>query len=261
MEPLPMNGREGVQSLLVLRKLTRAITDVVRVQMTEYLKTLTPLLRPKAVLGDYVQGGLKEPSRKSDKAFADLQALYDAVATVKPYNLPRELSPPLSFASPTLEITPLDYVHVAQAGADTRKIKVRSPLTWVLTYADFPPTRLQELLDAKARSVEELQRFVLSYLVMHLAATSDPGLRAVFDALHFPLTTSKSAPFGELPITRIGIGIATMRPSDELVIQSAELTGMDAFEEVVKIEDIGRLGDPLKERLLQLAREQAPELV
>ena len=75
-----MNGRDGVQSLLVLRKLTRAITDVVRVQMTEYLKTLTPLLRPKAVLGDYVQGGPKEPSRKSDKAFGDLQALYETVA-------------------------------------------------------------------------------------------------------------------------------------------------------------------------------------
>jgi len=256
-----MNGRDGVQSLLVLRKLTRAITDVVRVQMTEYLKTLTPLLRPKAVLGDYVQGGLKEPSRKSDKAFADLTALYEAVATAKPYNLPRELTPPLSFASSTLEITPLDYFHMAQSGSDTRKIKVRCPLTWVLTYTDFPPTRLQELLDTKARSVEELQRFVLSYLVMHLAATSDPALRMVFEALHFPLTTSKKPQFGELPITQIGIGIATTRPSDDLVIQSAELTGMDAFEEVVKVEDIAALGDPLKARLLQLARDQAPELV
>jgi hypothetical protein len=115
--------------------------------------------------------------------------------------------------------------------------------------------------DAFAGAVEELQRFVLSYLVIHLAATSDPALRLIFEALHFPLTTSKSAQFGELPITRIGIGISTTRPSDELVIQSAELTGMDAFEEVVKIEDIATLGDPLKERLLQLARDQAPELV
>ena len=255
-----MNGRDGVQSLLALRKLTRAITDVVRVQMTEYLKTLTPLLRPKAVLGDYVQGGPKEPSRKSDKAFADLQKLYESVATIRPYNLPRELMPPLSFASPMLEITPLDYDHLAQSGSNTRKIKVRCPLTWVLTYADFPPTRLQELIESKARSIEELQRFVLSYLVMHLAATSDPALRLIFDAMHFPLTTSKSPQFGELPITRIGIPIATTRPSDDLVIQSAELTGMDAFEEVVKIEDIARLGDPLKERLLQLAGEQAAEL-
>jgi len=261
MEPSHMNGRDNVQSLLVLRKLTRAITDAVRVQMTEYLKTLTPLLRPKAVLGDYVQGGPKEPSRKSDKAFGDLQALYETVATARPYNLARELAPPLSFTSVGLEITPLDYYHVAQAGADTRRIKVRCPLTWVLTYTDFPPTRLQELLDAKARSVEELQRFVLNYLVMHLATKSEPGLMQVFEALHFPLTTSKSPQFGELPITRIGIGITTERPSDAVMIESAELTGMDVFEEVVKVEDIAALGDPLKGRLLEIARQQAPELV
>ena len=256
-----MSERDGVQSLLVLRKLTRAITDAVRVQMTEYLRVLTPLLRPKAVLGEYVQGGPKEPSRKADKAFGDLQALYDTVATVKPYNLPRELTPPLSFPIVGLEITPLDYYHVAQSGADSRRIKVRCPLTWVLTYTDFPPTRLQELLDTKARSVEELQRFVLNYLVLHIATKSEPGLMQVFEALHFPLTTTKSREFGELPITRIGIGITTTRPSDALMIQSAELTGMDAFEEVVKVEDIARLGDPLKGRLLEIAHQQAPELV
>jgi hypothetical protein len=256
-----MSERDGVQSLLVLRKLTRAITDAVRVQMTDYLKTLAPLLRPKAVLGDYVQGGPKEPSRKADKAFGELQALYDTVAVAKPYNLPRELTPPLSFSGVGLEITPLDYHHVAQSGGETRKIKVRCPLTWVLTYTDFPPTRLQELLDTKARSVEELQRFVLNYLVMHVAMTSEPGLMQVFQALHFPLTTSKASQFGELPITRIGIGISTTRPSDALVIESAELTGMDAFEEVVKVEDIGRLPDPLKERLMEIARQQAPGLV
>jgi hypothetical protein len=256
-----MDGRDSVQSLLVLRKLTRAITDAVRVQMTEYLRVLAPLLRPKAVLGDYVLGGPKEPSRKSDKAFGDLQALYEKVATAKPYNLPRELDHPLSLPATGLEITPLDYAHVAQSGSDSRKIKVRCPLTWVLTYSGFPPTRLQELLEAKARSIEELQRFVLHYLVLHVATTSEPGLMQVFDALHFPLTTSKNAQFGELPITRVGIGIATTRPSDALMIESAELTGMDAFEEVVKVEDIAALGDPLKERLRQIARQQAPELV
>jgi hypothetical protein len=256
-----MSGRDSIQSLLVLRKLTRAITDAVRVQMTEYLKTLTPLLRPKAVLGEYVQGGPKEPSRKADKAFGDLQTLYAAVAVGKPYNLARELSPPLSFTTLGLEITPLDYYHVAQSGAESRKIKVRCPLTWVLTSTDFPHTRLQEVLDAKARSVEELQRFVLHYLVLHLAATSEPGLMQVFEALHFPLTTTKSREFGELPITRIGIGISTARPSDALMIESAELTGMDAFEEVVKVEDIARLENPLKGRLLEIARQQAPELV
>ena len=42
---------------------------------------------------------------------------------------------------------------------------------------------------------------MLSYLVMHLAATSDAGLTKIFEALHFPLTTAKVPQFGELPIT------------------------------------------------------------
>jgi hypothetical protein len=168
---------------------------------------------------------------------------------------------PLNVPAIGLEITPLDYVHVVPVGAESRRIKVRCPLTWVLTYTDYPPTRLQELLDAKARSVEELQRFVLHYLVLHIVATSDPGLARVFEALHFPLTSTTAKEFGELPITRIGIGISTTRPSDALVIESAELTGMDAFEEVVNVDDIARLPDPLKERLLQIAHQQAPELV
>jgi hypothetical protein len=255
-----MDGRDNIQSLLVLRKLTRAITDVVRVQMTEYLRTLTPLLRPKAILGEYIQGGQKEPTRKADKAFKDLQALYEVVAGTKPFNLPRELTPPLNFPALGLEITPLDYIHTVAVGSETRRIKVRCPLTWVLTYTDFPPNRLQELLETKARSIDETTRFVLSYLIIHLVTTNEPGLMQVFDALHFPLTTSKSREFGELPITRIGIGISTTRPSDSVILESAELTGMDAFEEVVKVEDLAALRDPLKDRLMEIARQQAPEL-
>ena len=52
-----------------------------------------------------------------------------------------------------------------------------------------------------------------------------------------------------------------MRPSDDVVLESAELTGMDAFEEVVNVDDISRLKDSLKERLLEIVRQQTPELV
>jgi hypothetical protein len=256
-----MSDRDNIQSLLALRKLTRAITDAVRVQMTEYLKTLTPLMRPQVVLGEYIQGGQKEATRKSDKAFKELQAMYEAIAPAKPFHLQRELTPPLDFPRVGLEITPLDYVHVAQDGGAGRKIKVRCPLTWVLTYTDFPPTKLQELLESKGRDAADLQRFVLSYIVLHLLTTQDPGLMQVFNALHFPITSSKLPQFGELPITRIGLPVKTSRPSDAVVIESAELTGMDAFEEVVDVDDVKGLADAFKERLLNIGRQQTPELV
>ena len=256
-----MAKRDSIQSLLVLRKLTRAIADVVRTQMTEYLTPLTPLLRPKVVLGDYIQGGHKEPNHKADKLFKELETLYTKAAPAKPFSLSRELSPPFNLAGVGLEITPLDYTHVAQAGSETKKITVRCPFTWVLTYTGFAPTRLSELLDTRVRSGDELQRFIVSQIVMHLATKSQPGLLQVFEALHFPITTKKAPEFGEIPMTLIAADISTTRPPDAVIIESAELTGMDAFEEVVNPEDIAALQDPLKDRLLEIARIQAPELV
>ena len=110
-----MDERDSTQSLLVLRKLTRAIADIVRAQMTEYLAAFAPLLRPRFVLGDYVEDGSKESTRRSEKAFKELQALYEAVSAAKPFNVSRELTFPLRLAGTGVEITPVDTAHVIQA--------------------------------------------------------------------------------------------------------------------------------------------------
>jgi hypothetical protein len=258
-----MNGRDSIQSLLVLRKLTRAIADVVRTQMTEYLATLTPLLKPAALLGDYIQGGSKETTRRAEKVFKEVQGLYEAIAPAKPFSLPRELTTPIAFPSSTLEITPVEYQHVAETGTSPRTITVRCPLSWVLTYTGYAPSRVQELMgsNTQMRATGELQKFVLAHVMLHAVLNNQPGLVHMLDGLHFPITTTKVPELGDLPITRIGVAIPTSRPADAVVIESAELTGMDAFEEVVRVEEIARLPDPLKERLLDIARQQAPELV
>ena len=256
-----MDGRDTTQSLLVLRKLTRAIADIVRAQMSEHLATLAPLLRPKMVLGDHFEDGTKESTRRSDKAFKDLQTLYESLAGTKPFNLPRELTLPLRLIGSGLEITPVDTALAIKSGSDTRTIMVRSPLTWTLTYSGYPPTRLPELLKTKLQTGDELGQLVVSYLLMHVVLSNSPGLVSVFDALHFPITTTTVPEFGPLPITRVGVAVSTTRPSDEVILQSAELTGVDAFEEVVNVQDLSNLRDPLKQRLLAIAKQHAPELV
>jgi len=255
-----MDERDSTQSLLALRKLTRAIADIVRAQMTEYLAAFAPLLRPKLVLGDYVEDGSKESTRRSEKAFKELQALYEAVSAAKPFNISRELTLPLRLAGTGVEITPVDTAHVIQQGSDTRTIMVRSPLTWTLTYAGYAPTRLPELLKAKLQTGDELWHLVVSYLLLHVVTTNSPALMRAFEALHFPITTTTLPEYGPLPITRIGFVISTRRPSDDVILQSAEVTGMDAFEEVVNVRDLSGLRDPLKERLMEVARQHAPDL-
>ena len=253
-----MAEHDSIQSLLVRRKLTRTIADFVRGELNQHLATLTPLFQPQTLLGDRIQGGQTDSIRRAEQVFKDLQAAHDSIAPAKPFSLRRELTPPFEFPKASLEITPVEYPHTVAAGSDTKKIAVRCPLTWTLSYAGYAPSRLQELLDPRVRG-EQLQRFILSYLFMHQIVTNQRGLLPIFEALHFSLTTVRLPQFGELPITRVASHITTMRPSDAVVLESAELTGMDAFEEIANVDDIARLQDSAKERLLEIVRLQTPE--
>jgi hypothetical protein len=253
---------DEIQTLLTLRKVTRALAEHLKGQMTEHLATLTPLLRPRAVLGDYVQGGAKEGAKRADKAFKELQSLWESVVAAKPFTgLPRELNPPVDVTGHTLEITPVDYSHAAANGDETKAVTVRSPLKWVLTYAGYTPPRLAELIAQRSRNTEELQKAVLNYLALHIVFTNQPGVARILEALHFPVTVERLEAFGVLPIITISASVSTRRPADSVIVQSAELTGMDAFEEVVVVDDITRMTDQGRERMLEIVRAQAPTLL
>ena len=256
-----MDGRDSIQSLLVLRKLTRAIAETVRAQMVEYLTVLSPLLRPKLVLGDYVHGGAKEAAPRAEKAYKDVQALYAQVAAARPFLLPTELTPPFNFSGIGVDITPVDYPHVIGTGATARTIMVRSPLSWVLSYSGFGPARLPDLLNGRQRASLDLQQHLLSYVLMRAVIGNSPGLPQVFEALQFPLTVTTMPASGALPITRIGVAIGTSLPDDDVILESAALTGVDAFEEVINVDQLRTLREPFKDRLFEVAQQQAPGLL
>ena len=74
----------------------------------------------------------------------------------------------------------------------------------------------------------------------------------MLDALHFSLSSTRMPEFGELPITSIASSVPTLRPPDEVIIESTLMTGRDVFEEVVDVDGIRNLHDPFKERLVEL---------
>jgi len=251
----------SIQELLVLRKLTVAASKLLTEQMKEYLATLAPLLRPKAVLGDYVDSSTKEAARGADRNFKELQSLYEAVATAKPFNLPAELKPPIEIVSATLEFTPLEYSHAANAGGQDKTVTVTSPLTWVLNYSGFSLGRLRELVSDRSRSGKELKEFVLHYLVLHVVISRQKGITDILNALHFPISANERAPgLGELPITYVRSTISTIRPPDNVIIESTDISGRDVFEEVINIDDIVKLHDPLKDRLIEIVSSHGRNL-
>jgi hypothetical protein len=249
-----MEEHYTTQRLLALRKSTRAIADLLRNQMKEYLSTLAPLFRPRNVLGNYAEGGAYEAARTGEKSFAELQEAYQKIAQSKLYRLPSELKTPLEVINTQLEMTPVEYTYVTDSHGESKVIVVTSPLKWALTYRGFGPGRFQEVLGRGDRSTDELQQFVLHYLMMQSVVSGQSGLSGILEALHFPLSIEYSAEFGEVPLTYVSSSVSTVRPPDDVLVESSEVSGMNAFEEIVQLEDIAKLRDPLREQLLEIAK-------
>ena len=45
------------------------------------------------------------------------------MAGAKPFNLPKELSPPVEILTSVLEVTPVEYAHVAKSDKDSKQLK------------------------------------------------------------------------------------------------------------------------------------------
>ena len=251
----------STQRMLALRKITRSMADVLRQQLKEYLATVSPLLRPKSVFGDYVQGGAKELVRGADVAFKDLQALYEAVVSTKPFEFPKELKPPIEILSSALEITPLEYSYEAKSEPASKVVNVSSPFKWTLSYSGFTPGKFAELLVDPGKYSDEIQSFILHSLVLNVVISRHQGVARMFEALHFPFCSEKLPVSMGLTWTCISACVSTLRPPDDVIIESTEVSGTDTFEEVVNLDDLKRIREPIKEHLVNLVRAQGADLL
>ena len=249
-----MEEHYNTQRLLTLRRSTRAIADFMRSQMKDYLSTLAPLFHPRSVFGTYVEGSGYDASRTGEKQFAELQDSYQKIAQSKSYSLSTELRTPLEIINTQLEMTPVEYRHVATDGRQQKEIAVTSPLKWALTYKGFGPAALRHALASRDQTTDNLKQCVLHYLMMHAVVTKQAGLATILEALHFPVVVEYSDEFGDLPLAYIASSISTVRPPDQVLIESTEVSGMDVFEELVQLEDIPKLRDPVREQLLEMTR-------
>lgn len=254
-----MDNAFDIPKLLVLRKLTRAVADTLSGELKTHLSTLSSLIQPRQVFGEYLRGGSKHGTTDTDKAFRQLQELYKSLAQTKTFSLRDDFESPVDILNAAVEITPTEYVHEAVSGNEKKRITVTSPLTWIVSIPSFGPQRLRELLAAPfaRRNATELQQCLLHWLVLHQTIANRSGVTQILSGLRFQVSNGRCAEFGELPVVQITFPISTIRPSDELIIQSTEMSGMAAFEEVIDTESLTNLRDPVKERLLELVKSLA----
>jgi hypothetical protein len=257
-----MNEPGDISRLLVLRKITRAVADLLVQELKSHLATLAPLLQPRQVFGQHLRGSEKQPVKGDAEAFEELRSLYQTLAARGTWSLPKQLESPVDILASPLELAPAEYPYQVPAGQQTKTVQVTSPLKWVLAFSGFGPKRLQELASGPGRATgNELQQCVLQLLVLHVTLSHRPGIVRLLEALRFPVTTGALAEADDLPIRYVAGPISTLRLPDDVIVQSTELSGRDVFEEVVNVDALAQLRDPLRDRLVELVRSHDKSLL
>jgi len=246
---------ESMADLVKLRQITKLLSEQLRTQLQQHLQTLTPLFRPKRILGDCISGPATESPPGAEKAFTDLRRRFSTIA--ERCGMARELQRPLPSIRVELALHPWEYPLTIQAANGPVQVRITSPTQWVLTYTgtyDVP-----EILRAPAvrgdGAIPAVGEFAVNALVLGLLFERFPGLHALFAALRFPVEVVPLAALGDLGVVRISSPFASLRPKDDLVLQAVQLSGFATFEEVVDLDAVDALSDPLRTQIEQSLRE------
>jgi hypothetical protein len=246
--------------LLRLHKLTRDVAAQCAKQLRQYLEYIASLLRPRRLLGDYIEGVSKEPVVGAERNFADLRALYRKVA-IK-FDLRPELEAPLQSVSTQFQLQEWEYNHALQTEKGWQSIRVIKPLTWVLSYTS--PYGLSTMRDVTAGIVhpdpESVRSFVVRACLMHEMFRAFPALTDLLSALRFRIAIETCAPLGDLPLVTISAPFRTFRPSDSLVAMASGLAGGATFTEVLAVDSVRNLSDPLREQAVATMRQHNVEV-
>jgi hypothetical protein len=254
-----MTDSFDIPRLIELRKLTRSVSERIETQLKTYLSTLAPLFSPKPILGEYIRGGSKSSVKGAEKHFQELKSRYLAIARQKPFSLEPEISQPLDIFSATPALTPVTYPYRAEHGGKSADLTITSPLKWILSYPDMTPDQIFELLQGNRNQIrDELAHTLLQCLTLNLVLDKKVGLKGILNDLRFQLETTQVEGLGDLPVILISCPVSTERPPDEVIIQNTEISGIPSFEEIININDIRIMSDPLRHNLLGITQEVTP---
>jgi hypothetical protein len=249
-ENKPMTFSEVIE----VRRKTEAVSKYLHERLAGYLETLRPLFVPDRYIGRLAGG--KYDVQGSDRALAEIQQKYREF-TAKPFDLSLEFDPHwLSLVGSRLDLQRWAYTYPIQTDGEIRAITITSPSRWILTYrSNLSVTQMAEALSGKERAPVELRRqFVVNALVLQLALARNPGLGHLMEGLHYRLQNEASPGLSKLPLVTFSSPLPSFRPSDELILEATGFSGVPAFIELLDIEAIRGLRDPLREQIDQLLK-------
>jgi hypothetical protein len=249
------HGREiTLDQMMALRAATEAVSGWLRTELADRLESLRPLLVPRRYLGDHVRSAVHEDVKDADKVFELLQTSFREVSG-EPLRVSSRLDSPLEPIPGDLQLHPWEYAHEATSGSESRKLTVKSPVSWVLTHAapvGFGQVR-QMLRGEAARNDAQLRQFALNAVLMKIILDRSPGIGRLLQALRLTVSVAASPDTGKIPLCRLTSCVPAFRPADGVILSAVKLSGVPIFEELVDVETLDRIEDPIRAKVRQLA--------
>jgi hypothetical protein len=247
--------------LLSLHGLTKDVAQACLRHLKTQIEAMAPLFRPRRVLGDYIDSTGKEPVPGADRNLADLQELYARVA-IKPFDLRPELRTPLESVSTQFQFNEWEYTHAAETDGSWHSIRVTAPLTWVISYStSYSLSTLRGVVAGSGqRDAEAVRAFVLRACLMHELFSKIPAITSLFEGLRYRVEVRRSPQLGDLPLVTVSAPFRTFRPGDQLVAMAAGLAGGASFAEVLDVESVRNLADPLRDETVELVNRHKVEI-
>jgi len=234
------------QEFLKLRQNTEKISGILTKRLKEHLNVLKSLFLPRKLLGTYLKSADMDDVPGSDKAFAELQERYGAVCE-KPFELPKKLQTPLPSISSNLEVTPFQY-SILFAGEGAKPVSITAPTCWILSYrTDCPLTRLGAMVSGtESRQADDMKQSIIDHLSMAIFLKRFPALVQLLQDLRYKVETVELEDLGGLSVIVLKSPIEAFLPPDEFIDQITQLSGIPAFQEIIDLEAVENISDPLK---------------
>ena len=247
-EEIPRKNLDN-QQFRKLRQGTEKIVGALEKRLKGHLNILRPLFIPRKLLGTYIKSATMEEVPGSDRAFAELREQYAAICE-KPFGLPKKLHVPLPSMSNQLDGVPFTYSLYLEDSQE-KPTNITAAARWILSYrSECPLNRLKAMMSgAESPQTDDMRQSLINHLAMVIFLKHFPGLTQLLNDLRYEVGIRELPDFGGLPVVILKAPLETFLPPDDFIAQVTQLSGIPAFQELVDLDAIENIPDPLRESL------------
>jgi hypothetical protein len=154
------------------------------------------------------------------------------------------------------ELHPWEYTHDTKGEGESKPLTITSPVRWVLTYGTgYTLSQVRQAVASKReRRMDDIRQFVVNALVMQLFLARYTGIAQLLSDLRYQVHVDKCPGLGALPFVTLSAWLPSFRPADNLILMATRFSGISNFVELIDVEAVHTLADPLKPQIEELLR-------